>query len=197
MPSEQPATVEGSRGYLQLLRENRDFRLVYFGTLISLGGDWFLTVALLDLVLELSHSATLVSLMLVCQTLPIFFATPFASNLVDKADRRKVMIVTDLICAVAALLPLLSVRPELLIFAYVGVVIISVCSAYFEPSAQAALPNLVASADLSRASVLMGSTWGTMLAVGAAIGGVVAVGLGRDVSFIVDSLSSPRSFLHA
>jgi hypothetical protein len=39
------------RMYLSLLRRNRDFRLLYTGTLISLGGDWFLTVALLDLVL--------------------------------------------------------------------------------------------------------------------------------------------------
>jgi hypothetical protein len=43
----------------RLLRTNRDFRLLYAGTLISLGGDWFLTVALLDLVLQLTGSATL------------------------------------------------------------------------------------------------------------------------------------------
>ena len=56
--------------YLTLLRRNRDFRLLYTGTLISLGGDWFLTVALLDLVLQLTGSATLASLMLLCQSLP-------------------------------------------------------------------------------------------------------------------------------
>jgi hypothetical protein len=50
----------------RLLRTNRDFRLLYFGSLISLGGDWFLTVALLDLVLQLTGSATLASLMLLC-----------------------------------------------------------------------------------------------------------------------------------
>jgi len=43
--------------YWRLLRENRDFRLLYAGALISLGGDWFLTVALLDLVLQLTGSA--------------------------------------------------------------------------------------------------------------------------------------------
>jgi len=64
--------------YLRLLRDNRDFRLLYAGTLISLGGDWFLTVALLDLVLSLTGSATLASLMLLCQSLPIFIVTPFA-----------------------------------------------------------------------------------------------------------------------
>ena len=67
--------------YWRLLRENRDFRLLYIGTLISLGGDWFLTVALLDLVLQLTGSATLASLMLLCQTLPIFFFTPLAGHI--------------------------------------------------------------------------------------------------------------------
>ena len=51
------------------------------------------------------------------------------------------------------------------------------------------MPNLVAREELGPANVLMGSTWGTMLAVGAAIGGVVTMRFGRDVSFIVDALS--------
>src|SRR5437773_7920347 len=71
----------------RLLRDNRDFRLLYFGTLISLGGDWFLTVALLDLVLQLTGSATLASLMLLCQTLPIFIFTPIAGHVIDRVDR--------------------------------------------------------------------------------------------------------------
>jgi MFS family permease len=173
----------------RLLRTNRDFRLLYLGSLISLGGDWFLTVALLDLVLQLTGSATLASLMLLCQTLPIFLVTPMAGHAVDRLDRRKLMIVVDLIRAVACLLPLFARTPALLPFAYVGVIIISIGSAYFEPASQAALPNLVDADDLSAANVLMGSTWGTMLAVGAAIGGAVTMHFGRNVSFVVDAIS--------
>ena len=128
----------------RLLRTNRDFRLLYAGSLISLGGDWFLTVALLDLVLQLTGSATLASLMLLCQTLPIFLVTPIAGRAVDRIDRRKLMIVVDLIRAGACLLPLFARTPALLPFAYAGVVIISIGSAYFEPASQAALPNIVA-----------------------------------------------------
>jgi len=175
--------------YWRLLRTNRDFRLLYFATLISLGGDWFLTVALLDLVLQLTGSATLVSLMLLGQTLPIFLFTPHAGHVIDRMDRRKLMILVDVLRAGACLLPLLARTPALLPFAYAGVILISIGSAYFEPASQAALPNIVAKEDLAAANVLMGSTWGTMLTVGAALGGAATMLLGRDASFVVDSFS--------
>ena len=175
--------------YWRLLRTNRDFRLLYFGTLISLGGDWFLTVALLDLVLQLTGSATLASVMMLCQTLPIFLFTPHAGHVIDRIDRQNLMIAVDVVRAAACLLPLLARTPAMLPFAYAGVIIISIGSAYFEPASHAALPNLVAEEDLSRANVLMGSTWGTMLAVGAAIGGVVTMRFGRDASFVIDAMS--------
>jgi MFS family permease len=173
----------------RLLVRNRDFRLLYFGTLISLGGDWFLTVALLDLVLQMTGSATLASLMLLCQTLPIFLFTPIAGHVVDKVDRRKLMILVDVIRAGACLLPLLARSPAMLPFAYAGVILISIGSAYFEPASQAALPNLVAPEELASANILMGSTWGTMLAAGAALGGAVTMSFGRDTAFVVDSAS--------
>lgn len=175
--------------YWRLLSKNRDFRLLYAGTLISLGGDWFLTVALADLVLQLTKSATLVSLVLLCQTLPIFFFTPHAGHLIDRIDRRKVMIVTDLARTAACLLPLLARTPETLLFAFAGIIIISIGSAYFEPASQAALPNIVSAEELGPANVLMASTWGTMLAVGAGLGGIVTASFGRDVSFVVDAAS--------
>jgi len=175
--------------YWRLLRGNRDFRLLYVGTLISLGGDWFLTVALLDLVLQLTGSATLASLMLLCQSLPIFFFTPLAGPVIDRVDRRKLMVAMDVMRTGACLLPLLARTPALLPFAFLGVVIISAGSAYFEPASQAALPNIVSPEELGPANVLMGSTWGTMLAVGAAIGGAVTMRFGRDVSFVVDAIS--------
>ena len=175
--------------YWRLLRDNRDFRLLYFGTLISLGGDWFLTVALLDLVLQLTGSATLASAMLLCQTLPIFLFTPHAGHVIDRADRRKLMIAVDILRAFACLLPLVARTPGTLPIAYLGVILISIGSAYFEPASQAALPNIVSGEDLAAANVLMGSTWGTMLAVGAAIGGAVTMLLGRDASFVFDALS--------
>ncbi len=175
--------------YWRLLGTNRDFRLLYIGSLVSLGGDWFLTVALLDLVLQITGSATLASLILLCQTLPIFLFTPIAGHTVDRVDRRKLMILVDVLRTGACLLPLLARTPATLPFAYIGVICISIGSAYFEPASQAALPNIVEPEQLGPANVLMGATWGTMLAVGAGLGGIVTAKFGRDISFIVDAAS--------
>src|SRR3990172_8032362 len=62
-------------------------------------------------------------------------------------------------------------------------------------TASAAFPNLVERRDLAPANALFGSLWGTMLAVGAALGGLVAAGLGRDAAFVIDAASFAVSAL--
>jgi MFS family permease len=184
-----PQAQARATGYLGLLRRNRDFRLLYFATLISLGGDWFLFVALQDLVLQLSGSALLSTLVQVCQTLPNFLCAPFSGHLIDKLDRRRLIIVVNCLCAVAALLPLLARSAALLPLAYLGVVLIGVGESFLAPAADAALPNLVDKEDLQQANVLFNSTWGTMLVLGAALGGLITLALGRNAAFLLDGLS--------
>lgn len=181
--------------YLGLLRKNRDFRLLFIATLISLAGDWFLTVALLDQVLVLTGKATYAALVTLAMNLPVFLATPWAGAVADKFDRRRLMIGVDLVRAGAALLPLLATTPETLPLSYLGVCLLSIGSAVADPAADAALPNLVAPEDLARGNVLLGSAWGTMMTLGAAAGGLVTVYFGREASFVVDSLSFAVSAL--
>ena len=107
--------------YLGLLLRNADFRRVYIATLISLAGDWFMLVALYDLVLSQTGSATLTSLINVCLGLPALVVTPWAGNLIDRTDRRRLMVLVDLFRAGLALLPLLVVSPSLLPLAFVSV----------------------------------------------------------------------------
>src|SRR5881409_3988379 len=73
--------------------------------------------------------------------------------------------------------------------AFVLLAVMASFSAAFEPASAAAMPNLVEVEDLATANALSGSLWGTMLAVGAALGGVVAAVFGRDTAFILDAAS--------
>ncbi|HEY8199437.1 MAG TPA: MFS transporter [Candidatus Limnocylindrales bacterium] len=177
------------RPYLLLLRGNRSFTRLYIAQLISFGGDWFATVALLGLALELTGSAALASLVLVLQSAPFFFASPIAGVLADRLDRRRLMVTADVLRAGAALTFLLVRDPSMLWIALLATAAISALSAFFEPTSSAALPNLVDESDLPVANVLLGSAWGTMLACGAALGGLVAVAFGRDAAFLMDAVS--------
>jgi predicted MFS family arabinose efflux permease len=182
----------GARAAWHLLRRNRDFRRLYLASLISLGGDWFLFVALGSLVLDATGKAMSVAVLIVAQELPIFLATPWAGWLADRLDRRRLMIACDLARA-AICAAFLLVDPDHLWLAFVLIAVLSLFSAVFDPASAAATPNLVDPEDLATATAMNGSVWGTMLAVGAALGGVVSAVFGRDTAFLVDAASFAAS----
>jgi MFS family permease len=108
----EPVESEGGfRASVSLLRRNPDFRRLYLASLISLGGDWFLIVALFGLVLELTGQAVAVAFTIAAQDLTYFLASPFAGVLADRLDRRRLMVAADLARAVLVL-GFLFVRTE-------------------------------------------------------------------------------------
>ncbi len=178
----------GLRASLSLLRRNRDFRRLFLSSVISLGGDWFLFVAITSLIVETTGRAIDVGLAILAQEFAFFLASPPAGVLVDRLDRRKLMIACDL-ARIGVCLAFLFVGPDTIWLAYPLLALLSVFGAPFDPASTASTPNLVDPRDLPTANALTGSLWGTMLAVGAGLGGVVATVLGRDVAFTVDAAS--------
>ncbi|HZD81175.1 MAG TPA: MFS transporter, partial [Actinomycetota bacterium] len=108
---------------------------------------------------------------------------------VDRLNRRWLMVVCDGARAVLCLGFFLVQGSEMVWLAYVLLALISSFTAAFDPATEASLPNLVGPRDLVTANALAGSLWGTMLAVGAALGGIVAAVLGRDAAFLIDAAS--------
>src|SRR5262245_58521702 len=178
----------GARLSLLLLRGNRDFRRFYIAQLISFAGDWFLLVALYGLVLDATDSAVPASLILVAELAPQFLVAPIGGALADRMNRQVLMVICDLARA-ALCLGFLLAGPDSLWIIYPLLCGIAVFSAAFEPTSTAAVPNLVDPDDLATANVLVGSAWGVMLAVGAALGGVFTAIAGRNAAFVMDSVS--------
>lgn len=162
---------------------------MYAAQLVSFAGDWFATVALLGLCLQVTGSTAVASLVLVLQTGPFFLVSPFAGMLADRLDRRRLLIVADLARIPVCLSFLLARDASTLWIALVGTALLSVGAAFFEPTSSASLPNLVDREDLPIANALSGAAWGTMVAIGASLGGVVTAVLGRDAAFLMDGLS--------
>src|SRR4030088_3583461 len=120
--------------YVSLLRSNRNFRLLFIGQMISQLGDWFNAVAVYALLLDLTGSATAVAWMLIVQFLPVAFVGPLAGVVVDRVDRRRLMIGTDIMRGSLILGLLLVLRPGDVWIAYVVMALTVGGSAFFEPA---------------------------------------------------------------
>jgi MFS family permease len=172
-----------------LPRRNRNFRLLWSGQIVSQLGDWFNLVALYGLLFELTGSATAVALMMVVQMLPQALVSPSAGVIVDRFDRRRILIAADLVRGVV-ILGLLFVRsPSTVWIAYAVVGVVVAAQGFFEPARSALLPSLVERKDLVAANAIATGTWSAMLAIGASLGGGVAVLFGREAAFLLNSLS--------
>ncbi|MGE0307664.1 MAG: MFS transporter [Acidimicrobiia bacterium] len=173
---------------LDLLRRNRNFRLLWIAQVVSYLGDWFTTVAVLGEVKDLTDSPLATTMVLVCQLLPSFLVTPWAGPLADRIDRRRILIIVSTLQAGCAL-AFLAIGPGRVWIAFAAMSSVAALGGFFAPASQAALANLVETRDLPTAGSIMGSTWGAMLAIGAALGGAFTVAFGRDAAFVVDAAS--------
>src|SRR5437660_6821965 len=165
----KPAVTRLRTVYLQLLRQNRNFRLLYIGQAISQLGDWFNAVAVYALLLDLTGSATAVAWMLITQYLPVAFVSPLAGVVVDRVNRRRLMISADLIRGVLILGLLLVRRGDQVWIAYVVMACSVAGSAFFEPARTATIPNVTSADELVPANALSAATWSAMLAIGASV----------------------------
>ena len=174
---------------LQLLRTNRDMRWLFIAQVISFMGDWFTFVALAGMIKDATGSELLVSLAYVSFSLPAFLASPIAGPVVDRFDRRRLLVVISGFQAVAALGLLTASNSHVWpLFVFQGT--ISALAAFVKPAIDAGVPNLARNPEEMRtANALFGSTWGVMLAVGAALGGVFSEAFGRNAAFIADAIS--------
>jgi MFS family permease len=175
--------------YARLLRRNRNFRRLWCAQIVSEIGDWFYTLAIYTLLLQLTGHASSVALALVLQVLPQTFVGPTAGVVNDRISRKKVMIAADLVRA-AIVLSMLLVRSRSMVWlVYPLLLAETIMAAFFEPARSSVIPNITAREDVIVANTLSSTTWSMNLVLGATIGGVVAAWLGRDAVFILNGLS--------
>lgn len=175
--------------YLALLRRNRNFRLLYIGQTVSQLGDWFNAVAVYALLLDLTHSATVVASLMVVQLLPIAIVGPLAGVVVDRVDRRRLMMTADVARGLFVLGLLLVRTPGQVWIAFAVSALLTCGTAFFEPSRTATIPNITTRDELVPANALSSATWSAMLAIGASIGGIVTAIAGRNTAFIINAIS--------
>ncbi|MCU0493700.1 MAG: MFS transporter, partial [Chloroflexaceae bacterium] len=178
-----------SIGYVALLRRNHNFRRLWYGQIVSQLGDWLDSIALFTLLLALTGSGQAVGLLLVAEFLPAALVGPFAGVVIDRLPRKLVLVASDLGRALLVL-ALLFVQDAGDIWIIYTVTVLKVgLAAFFEPARSAIIPSLTRPEELVTANSLSGATWSAVLALGAALGGLVAGTLGTQAAFILDACS--------
>ncbi len=189
--------VEVSRvsfaSYARLLGGNRNFRRLWGAQVVSEIGDWFYTLAIYNLLLQLTGRAGSVALALVLQLLPQTLIGPTAGVVNDRLRRQHIMIASDLGRMLIVLCMLLIRSKAMVWMIYPLLMAESLLAAFFEPARNAVIPNIVEEENVLVANTLSSTTWSVNLMVGATLGGVVAAMLGRDAVFLLNALSFAAS----
>lgn len=176
-------------GYLPLIKNNTGFRRLWYGQIVSELGDWLNSIAIYALILQVSGSGMAMAAAMMAKLLPMVVVSPFAGVVIDRMNRKTVMIVADVLRFFIVLGFLFVHERGDLWLLYTLVILEVAMSGFFEPARSAIIPSITAKKDLVTANALSGSTWSVMLAFGSALGGVLVSWLGIQAAFLVDAMT--------
>lgn len=176
-------TPSGDKGVLKRLIANKLYRRLWLGQFVSGIGDWLIIGLLIPTVTALSGGSSIaIAGILVAKIIPSLFFSSFTGALVDHFDRRKVMIVSDLVRLVLVLF-LISTRSLFAIYAVV--LLMETASLFFWPARTALVPYLVKGEDFKMANGLMYTTQQGAMIIGLAASGAILAGFERVVHLLL------------
>src|SRR6266480_2686626 len=202
VPNSQSGTLEAAptipkkqqaKGLLRafLALRHRNFRLFWSGQLISLTGTWMQTIGQAWLVLELTHSAWLLGVVGALQFLPVMFLALFGGVLADRLPKRTVLLCTQSMAAVQAIVlwTLVATHTVQLWHVLVLAAILGISNSLDMPTRQAFVGEMVERKDLPNAIALNSSLFNMARIVGPGLGGLLIAWLGEAPLFLLNAMS--------
>ncbi len=175
--------------YLKLLKNNHNYRRLWAAQAISNFGDWFGLLALYALIAKYSDSEFLLGLIIVVKMLSLALFSPLAGYITDRFNRRKLMILCDILRALAVL-GILGVQSESMLWiAYVLTSLQMTVSAVFEPAKTASIPNVTSKDELVNANIISTATWSIIFTSGMAMGGFATELFGIKAVLVLDAFT--------
>ena len=168
-----------------------NFRLFFGGQSISLIGTWMQTVAQGWLVLELTHSATMVGLVVAAQTLPILFVAPYGGLVADRVNKRVLLVALQSILGLLALvLGILTVTKVVTLWqVFVIAFLLGIVNAFENPTRQSFLLEMVGADHVRNAVSLNSVMVNGARAIGPAFAGIIIAWGGLGVCFLLNAVS--------
>ena len=179
----------GDNAYVRLVRENKTYRQFWLAAFISMFGEWFNTIALFLLILKYTDSELLLGILMAVRMGCFALMQPFFGLLADRVNRKKLMIITNILQMFLALVFIAVDGPEDMWWMFLCSGGMMAMHGLYVTAERAALPNIVHSEDLTTANALDSATWSTALCLGAFAGGLVVSEFGVNVAFVIDSVT--------
>jgi MFS family permease len=169
----------------------RNYRLFFFGQLVSVAGTWMQTVAQSFVVLDLTHSGTQLGLTTAARFLPMFLFGPVGGVFADRMDKRRVLYLTQTLSGLlaAAFAVLVGTGSLRLWTVYLLALALGLVNVFDNPARQAFISEMVTADDLANAVTLNSVAMNMARVFGAALGGVIAAAIGLALCFAVNALS--------
>lgn len=169
----------------------RSFFMLWQGQLVSTLGNAVYSIALGFWILEVTGSTALMGILMAASTLPGVLVSPFAGVLVDRFNRKYILILMDMIRAAAIiLLAIAAYTNHIKIWmVFAAGILLSICGAVFNPGVQASIPDLVPKSKVENANSAFSvvSTGANM--IGSVAGGFLFQTFGAPLLFLFDGLS--------
>ena len=187
-PGDEPPAEPGPKASTFSVFRKRDFRLIWSAQLVSTIGTALTDLAAGILVFRVTGSALSVGLMFMATALPTLAIGLIAGVFVDRFDRRKIMVIADLLrAAIVVSIPFLIQFN--LAFLYIAVALVSAISQFFNPANDAVLPEVATDEELAAAnSWIMISSFGST-SIGFALSGLLATAFDIDWAFYLDGVT--------
>ena len=169
----------------------RNYRLFFFGQLVSVAGTWMQTVAQSFVVLDLTHSGTQLGLTTAARFLPMFVFGPLGGVFADRMDRRRVLYVTQALSGLLAGVFAVTVGTHSirLWIVYLLALALGFVNVFDNPARQSFISEMVSTGDLPNAVTLNSVAANMARVFGAALGGVIAAAIGLALCFTFNALS--------
>jgi MFS family permease len=170
---------------------SRNFRLFFIGQTISNTGNWLTMVALTLLVLHRTGSGTAVGLLAACQFGPMLVLSPWAGVLVDRTDKRRLLVVTQLLeMGQSVALAALALLPAAPLGAFYATAFAGGCMLAFDnPVRRAFVNEMVPLEDVPNAVTVYTAMVNLSRVAGPAAAGALVVSVGYSWTFALDAVS--------
>jgi len=169
----------------------RNYRLYWFGQMISLIGSWMQSIGQVWLVLELTHSGWQLGLVGALQSLPVLLFSLFGGVFADRWPKRRVLLLTQAAAMIQALLlwALIASGTVQLWHLYVLAILLGFTYSLSKPVSRAFVVEMVGREDLPNAIALNSSISTLALIVGPGLGGIIVATSGVTMLFLLNALS--------